>query len=330
MKHSRRRFLRLATTASALPAVSRFAWAQTYPARPVTILVPAPAGGPTDAIARIMAERMRGLLGQVVIVENSFGGAGGSIGVGRAARAAPDGHTVCIGHWQTFVTNGATYALPYDLVSDFEPISLIVDSPQFIVSKNAVPAKDLRELIAWLKANPGKALAGSPGSGSPAHIAGVYFQKITDTRFQFVPYRGAAQAIQDLLAGQIDIIITNASAALPLLRNGTIRAYAVTAKTRMSTAPDVLTVDEAGLPGFYFSLWHGFWVPKGTPKSIIARLNATVVETLAEPAVRSRFAGLGQEIFPRERQTPEMLAAFQNAEIEKWWPIIKAAGIKAE
>jgi tripartite-type tricarboxylate transporter receptor subunit TctC len=273
---------------------------------------------------------MRISLGQVIVIENTFGGAGGSIGVGRVARAAPDGYTISIGHWQTFVTNGAVYTLQYDLINDFEPIGLIADSPQLIVSKNALPAKDLRELVAWLKANPDKALAGAPGSGSPAHIAGTYLQKFTGTRFQFVPYRGGAQAVQDLLAGQIDLIITNATIALAHVRAGKIRAYAVTAKTRMDVAPDIPTVDEAGLAGFYFSLWHGFWMPKGTPKTVIAKLNAAAVEALAEPAVRQRLSELGNEVFPRALQTPEALGAFQKAEIEKWWPIIKAANIKGE
>jgi len=321
--------LGLVATALGIGAVIP-AKAQVYPSRPITIVVPAPAGGPTDTIARIMAERMRASLRQVIIVENTSGAAGGSIGVGQAARAAPDGHTVSIGHWQTHVTNGAVYTLQYDPLNDFEPISLIADSPQLIVSRNTFPAKDVSELIAWLRANPDKALAGAPGSGSPAHIAGVYLQKRTDTKFQFVPYRGSAPAMQDLLAGQIDFIITNATIALPLVRAGKIRAYAVTSKARMDVAPDIPTVDEAGLPDFYFSFWHAFWVPKGTPKPIVAKLNGAVIEALADPAVRSRLADLGQEIYPRERQTPEALGAYQRAEIDKWWPIIKAANIKAD
>jgi tripartite-type tricarboxylate transporter receptor subunit TctC len=321
--------LALVATAFGIDGTSP-AKAQVYPSRPITIVVPAPAGGPTDTITRIMAERMRASLGQVIIVENTSGAAGGSIGVGQAARAAPDGYTISVGHWSTHVANGAVYALQYDVLNDFESISLIADSPQLIVSKNAVPAKDTRELIAWLKANPDRALAGTAGSGSPAHIAGVYFQKFTDTQFQFVPYRGGAAAMQDLLAGQIDLIITNAAIALPQVRAGKIRAYAVTARTRMDVAPDIPTVNEVGLPGFYFSLWHAFWVPRGTPKPIIAKLNGAVVEALADPAVRSRLADLGQDIYSRARQTPEALGAYQRAEIDKWWPIIKAANIKAE
>jgi len=304
--------------------------AQVYPSRPITIVVPAPAGGPTDSIVRIVAERMRVSLGQIVVVENTFGGAGGSIGVGRAARAAPDGYTIAIGHWQTFVANGALYSLSYDPLKDFEPVALIADSPQIIVSKNAIPTKDLREMIAWLKANPDKALAGSAGSGSPAHVAGIFLQTLTGARFQFIPYRGAAQAMQDLLAGQIDFYIANATVALPHVRDGKIRAYAVTAKTRMAVAPEIPTVDEAGLPGFYFSLWHGFWVPKGTPKDVIVKLNGAAVDALSDSTVRRRLGELGNEIYPRAQQTPEALGVHHKSETEKWWPIIKSAGIKGE
>ena len=303
------------------------ATAQTYPARPVTLVVPFAAGGPTDAITRIVAERMRVLLGQTVIIENVTG-ADGSIGVGRVARAAPDGYTLSIGQWSTHVLNGAAYALTYDLLRDFEPVALIATNPEIIVSNTAVPAKDLHELIAWLKPNPGKV---SVGIASMSHrIAAVYFQNNTSARFLFVPYRGAGPAMQDLVAHQIDMMFDQAANSLPQLRNGTIKAYAVTAKDRLASAPDVPTVDEAGLPGFYIAVWTALWAPAGTPAPVIAKLNAAVVEALGNAAVRARLADLGQDIPPRDQQTPAALGALQRAEIEKWWPIIKAANIKPE
>jgi tripartite-type tricarboxylate transporter receptor subunit TctC len=303
--------------------------ADTYPSRPITIVVPYPAGGPTDTIARVLAERMKRALGQTVIVENPTG-AGGTIGTGRAARATPDGHTIILGHWQTHVVNGATYSLQFDVVKDFEPISLVADCPVWMVAKQALPPKTLKELVAWLKENPGKATVGIAGVGGGADVLGTYFQKDTGTRFQFVPYRGGAPMIQDLVAGQIDLTFTQVASSLPQVKAGQIKAYAVMAKSRWWAAPDTPTFDEAGVPGLYASFWHGFWAPKGTPKAVIAKLHAAVVETLADPAVRQRFTDLGQEIWPREKQTPEGLAAQHKAEIEKWWPIIKAAGIKAE
>src|SRR4051794_8990682 len=281
--------------------------AQVYPSRPITMVVPFAAGGPVDTVARILSEPMRATLGQSIIVENVTGAAG-SIGVGRVARAAPDGYTLSIGHWSTHVVNGAVYPLPYDLLRDFEPISLISTNSYLIVAKNAVPAKDLKELIDWLKANPDKATEGTAGAGSPQHVSGVFFQKATGTRFQFVPYRGAAPAMADLLAGHIDMIIDDPTSSLPQVRAGKIRAFAVTAKSRLAAAPDIPTVDEAGLPGFYFSRWHALWAPRGTPKDVIAKLDAAVIAALADPAVRARLADLGQDIFPREQQTPEALA----------------------
>ena len=320
-----RRFI--ATVALGLSAAA--ALAQGYPSRPVTIVVPFAAGGPTDVIARTLAEPMRASLGQPVVVENVTG-ANGNIGVGRVARAAPDGHTIGIGHWSTHVVNGAVYPLPYDLLKDFEPISLISTNSYLIVAKNAVPASDLKSFIAWLGANPDKASEGTAGAGSPQHVAGVFFQKATGTRFQFIPYRGAAPAMADLLAGHIDMIIDDPTNSLPQVRAGKIKAFAVTSRTRLAAAPDIPTVDEAGLPGFYFSRWHALWAPKGTPKDAVAKLNAAVVAALADAGVRAKLADLGQDIYPREQQTPAALAALHKAEIEKWWPIIRAAGIKME
>jgi tripartite-type tricarboxylate transporter receptor subunit TctC len=325
----RRKVLRLAAGAAALPALSGIAHAQAYPSRPITIVVPFVAGGATDVIARMMADRMRLSLGQPVIVEN-VSGAGGTIGVGRVAHSVPDGYTLSIGHWSTHVVNGAIYSLQYDLLNDFDPILLITSNTYLVLARKTMPASNLRELIAWIKANPGKVSAGTAGAGSPQHIGGLFFQKATGTRFQFVPYRGGAPMTQDLVAGQIDITIDDPTNSMTQLRADAIKAYAVTAKTRLAAVPDIPTVDEAGLPGFYFSRWHALWAPKGTPKDVIAKLNAASIEALADPAVRARLADLAQEIYPRKQQTPEALGAFHKAEIDKWWPIIKAANIKGD
>ena len=303
--------------------------AQNYPTRQLSIIVPFAAGGPTDTIARIMAQAMGQALGQTVIVENTTGAAG-SIGVARVARAAPDGYTIGIGHWSTHVVNAAVYQLSYDVLNDFEPISLIANNPQLVVSKNAVPAKNLTELIAWVKQNQDKIVQGTAGAGSASHIGGIFFQKLTGTKFQFVPYRGTAPVMQDLLAGTIDLTFDQAANSLPQVRAGQIRAYAVTAKSRIPSAPDIPTVDEAGLPGFYVGVWHALWVPKGTPKPVIAKLVDAVHTALADPNVQKRLTDLGQEIPPRDQQTPEALHAFHKAELDKWVPIIRAAGVKAE
>src|SRR4029077_13800778 len=305
------------------------AQAQTYPSRPITIVVPFAAGGPTDAIARAISERMRIALGQSIIIENVTG-AGGSIGVGRAVRAAPDGYTLSLGHTGTHVVNGAIYPLQYDLSKDFEPVALIASNPMMLVTKNDVPPKTLRELIDWLKANPGKVAVGTAGVGSASPFSCVYVQNLIKTQFNFVPYRGTGPALQDLVAGQIDMIVDQASNALTQAQAGKIRAYAISDTKRLASAPDIPTADEAGLAGFHISLWSALWVPKGTPKDVIARLNAAVMDALADPAVSKRLADVGLEIPPREQQTPQALGAYQKAEIEKWWPIIKAANIKPE
>jgi tripartite-type tricarboxylate transporter receptor subunit TctC len=290
------------------------------------MIVPFPAGGGTDAVGRIVAERMRGLIGQPVVIEN-VGGADGSIGVGRAARAQSDGYTIVLGVRGTNVLNGAFYSLAYDVLNDFAPISPLAASPVVLFARRTLPARDMNELIAWLKANPNKASAGIQTVGF--RLRAVFFQQQTGTQFTFVPYRGSASAIPDLLAGQIDLFF-DAPIQLSLMRSGSIQAYAVSGETRLAQAPDIPTFGEMGLPTLSHSEWFGLFVPRGTSRDIISKLNAAVVAALADPAVRSRLADLGMEIFPREKQTPEALAAMQKADAEKWWPIIKQFGIKAE
>ena len=304
------------------------AQAQTYPSRPINMIVPFPPGGLSDVVGRIAAEGMRAPLGQSIVIEN-VGGATGSIGTGRVARAAPDGYTLVLGIWNTHVANGVAYTLAYDVVADFEPIALLADAPLLIVAKKAVPANNLKELVAWLKANPNKSM-GTVGVGSPVHLLGVLMQQQTGAQFELVAYRGASLAIQDLVAGHIDFSIANPATALPQVQAGTIKAFAVTAKNRLAVAPDIPSVDEAGMPGLDFSLWAGLFAPKGTPKDVVAKLNAAAVSMLADPNVRQKFVSQGFEIPPRERQTPEALGTYQNAEIKKWWPILKAAGIKGQ
>jgi tripartite-type tricarboxylate transporter receptor subunit TctC len=320
--------LTLAALASIAVAAAEVATAQTYPTRPITMNVPFAAGGPTDTIARVIAQRMSAALGQSIIIENVTG-ADGTIGVGRVARAAPDGYLLSVGQWSTHVLNGAAYALPYDLLKDFEPVALMATNPLVIVTYKGVPATNLKELIDWLKANPSRAAV---GIGSMSHrVSAVYFQNLTGARFTLVPYRGAAPAMQDMMAGQITMMFDQAATSLPLVRAGSTRPYAVTAATRLDAAPDLPTVDEAGLPGFHIAVWTALWAPRATPRAIIDRLNAAVVEAVADPAVRKRLtAELGQNIPSRAQLTPEALYAYQKAEIEKWWPLIKSANIRPE
>jgi tripartite-type tricarboxylate transporter receptor subunit TctC len=303
--------------------------AETFPARPVTMIVPLAAGGPTDTLARIVADGMARSLGQTVIVENVTGAAG-TIGVGRAVHSPAEGYTISIGNWFTHVLNGATYSLPYDLLNDFAPVALLADNPLLVVGRKGLPANDLKQLLAWLKQNPDTAMEGTSGVGSASHVGGLLFQKLSGTQFRFVQYRGAAPAMQDLVAGRIDLMFDQVSSSLPYVRSEQIAAYAITAKNRSPIAPEIPTVDEAGLPDFHLSIWHALWVPKATPQDVVARLNAAAVAALASPTVRERLSALGHAIRPLDQQTPVALAAFQRAEIEKWWPVIKAAGIKAE
>jgi tripartite-type tricarboxylate transporter receptor subunit TctC len=302
--------------------------AQDYPSRPITMIVPFPTGGSTDAIARILGEGMRSRLGQTMIVEN-VGGASGNIAVGRVARAAPDGYTLVIGSWPTHVLNAAIFTLPYDPINDFEPIALVSTQPLFIIGRKSLPANNLSEFVAWLRANPNKATQGTAGSGGASHVAGIFFQKASETQFQFVPYRGAGPAMQDLAAGQIDLMVDLAASAAPQVRAGNIKAFAVTSKQRSEAAPDVPTVDEAGLPGFYVESWHAVWAPKRTAKDVVEKLSGVISQTLDDPAVRQRLAAVGQVIFPPDQRNPTALATYQRAETKKWWPIIKAAKISA-
>ncbi len=310
-----------------LAAPSDVAMAQNFPLRAVTGIVPAPAGGPLDVLVRVMAERMRQSLGQPLVIEN-VSGAGGTVGVGRVVRATPDGHTLSVGYLGTHVLNGAIFRLQYDLSKDFEPVAMLPSTPLLIAGKRALPAKSLTELMDWLKTY--SATVATPGVGSPSHVMGVSLQNLARTSVQFVHYRGGGPALQDLLAGHVDLLINQPSILLPHLRENKIKVYAVLSKNWLPQAPDIPTADEEGAPDFHMSVWHGLWAPKGTPKNIIAKLNAAVVETMADATVRARLIDMGYVIPAREQQTPEALGVLQKAEIEKWWPIIKAAGIKPE
>jgi tripartite-type tricarboxylate transporter receptor subunit TctC len=305
------------------------ALADNFPSHPITVIVPFSAGGPSDAMMRIMADRMKTTLGETILIENVTG-AGGSLGVGRTVRSPPDGYTIGFGHLGTNVANGAIYKLGYDLIADLEPVVLLPSNPMIIVSKNAIPAKSLKELLAWLKSRPAPPTAGTAGAGSGSHIAGLYFENVSGIKLQYVPYRGTGPALNDLVAGQIDIIVDQTSNSINQVRGGTIRAYAITADKRIDSAPEVPTTDEAGLPGFHMTLWSGLWVPKGTPKEIIAKLNAAAVDALNDPAVRKQLENLGLQMPAADQLTPEALGTWQKAEIAKWWPIIKAANVKVE
>jgi tripartite-type tricarboxylate transporter receptor subunit TctC len=325
----RRRFLQLAATAAALLAVSELAWAQAFPTRPITVIVPYAAGGPADALARILGERMRSTLGQTVIVEN-ITGASGTLALTRAVKAPPDGYTLSLGHVGSHVISPAIFSLPFDVLTDLEPVARLPANSLLIVATKKFPADNLADMIAWLKANPDKAAAGTSGAGGGSHIAGVYFQSLTGTKFQFVPYRGTGPAMADLISGQINIMFDQASNSLEQVRGGTIKAFAVTSKTRLPSAPEIPTVDEAGLPGFYTSTWYGLWAPKGTPKDVIAILNNAVFEALFDSTVATRLIAQGLEMPTRDQLAPEAFRAFHKAEAEKWWPIVKSANIKAQ
>lgn len=303
--------------------------ADNYPSRPITLVIPLSVGGSTDVIGRLMAEGMRKALNQTIVVENTSG-AGGTIGVGRVVHAPPDGYTMLIGQWGTNVATGAIYKLNFDLLKDLEPVGLIATQPFLIVSRSTMPASNLKELIGWIKANPDKATQGNSGIGSPSHVSGLLFQKAINSPIQMIPYRGAGESTQAIVSGQIDVLLNTPAVSMAQLKAGRVKVFAVTAKQRMAIAPDIPTTDEAGLPGFYFTFWHAFWVPKGTPKEVIAKLNGTLRTTLADPEIRKKLTALAQDIFPPEEQSPEALAKFQREEIEKWWPIIRAANIKAE
>jgi len=300
--------------------------AETYPSRPITLVVPFPPGGSTDIAARIMAERMRVPLGQPVVIEN-IGGAGGSIAVGRVARAAPDGYTFDIGQWDTHV-GSIIFQLDYDLQKDFAPIGLITVNPQLMVARKDLPAKNLKDLVAWMKANPGK--INFVNQNAAGNVSGVLFENLTGQKVQFIPYRGAGPAMTDLMSGQVDLLVVQGAIALSQIKGGRIKALANLSPQRSAAMPDIPTSDESGVPGLYMAGWFGFWAPKDTPKDIVTKLNSAMVEALADPAVKARFTELGLDVAPRAQQTPEGLAAFQQAEIEKCWPIIKAAGIGAQ
>ena len=323
-----RKLLLAAAFAASLPGIGG-AVAQDFPSRPVTIVAPFPAGGPADAIARVVADPMRAVLNQTVVIEN-VAGAGGNIGTGRVARAAPDGYSLIIGQWSTHVVNQITYPLPYHVINDFEPVALLTITPQLIIARKDFPAKDAKELVAWLQANPDKAAAATVGAAGGAQVSAMYFQNATGTKFRFIPYRGGHPAMVDLVAGRVDLMFDQGANALTQLRGGGIKAYAVMAKSRWHSLPDVPAVDELGMPGLHVAYWHAIWAPKGTPKPIIAKLNAAIQHALADANARKRLDQLGHDVLPREQQTPEALLAYHKAETDKWWPIVRSMGLKAQ
>jgi len=329
MNLRRREFFALAAGAAALPALPDRAVADTYPSRRITMVVPFAPGALSDIIARVMGEGMQKTLGQTIVIDNA-GGADGTIGSGRVAHAAPDGYTLVCANWNTSVTNAAIYKLDYDVVKDFEPVVLLPAAPMVLLVKKDNPATDLKEFVAWLKANPDKASFGTAGAGSPPDLLGRLLRKETGTQFNLIAYRGAAPAMQDVIAGHIDAVFITIAAAQPQVKAGNVKALAMTTHERIKIAPDIPTMDEAGLHGFYFALWAAIFAPKGTPKDIVDKLNAAAVGVLADASVRQKLEAQGFEIPPREQLTPAALGAYQKAEIEKWWPVVKAAGIKAD
>jgi len=328
MKSSRRQILRMAVGATALPAVTRIAAAETYPTRPVTIIVPFAPGALNDIVARQLSNGMSVSLGQPVVVEN-VAGADGTIATGRVVRAAPDGYTLIVGNWNTQVANGLIYSLPYDMVKDFEPVMLLPSAPMVLIARKTVPANNLQEFIAWLKANPDKASMGTAGVGSPPHMLALLFRQQTNTRFSMIPYRGAGPAMQDVVAGHIEATFITVAPALPQIASGNVKVFGLTAEKRMAAAPNIPTMAEAGLPAFYFSYWSGLFAPRGTPKPVVAAIGAAAVAAMRDPATRKKLDAQAFVVPASDQQTPAALEALQQAEIAKWTPIIKQANIKA-
>jgi tripartite-type tricarboxylate transporter receptor subunit TctC len=321
--------MRILVSAVVLAGLAAGAQAQSYPSKRITMIVALPAGGAVDALARVMAEHMRVTLGQTIVVEN-MGGAGGTLSIARVVRSAPDGYTLGMGTLGQYVISGAVYPLQFDMLADLSPVARLASVPYWMVARKNLPPNTLKELVDWLKANPDKASATSVGTASMARFCGMGFQAATGTRFQFVPYRGGAPALNDLVAGQVDLSCDLAANSLSQYRNGNIKAYAVMTRSRWFVAPEVPTAEEAGLPGLLYSTWHGIWAPKGTPADIVARVNAAANAAMADPEVQKRIAALGMDLPQRDMTTPAAFAAFHKAEVEKWYPIVKAAGVKAE